>query len=157
MTKIAPIRHHHVTFTLPEGLLPIAMRFPDAIYNALFSAASWVLKDWFEYKHDVTPGIVAMLHTVGGHIHLHVLVAGGGVSNGGWHEVRWNYLTRIDHFRKKFRGRFEKELLLALQCGELGTMTEAEVKSLFLRLNQQQWIVAVQKGMYKPEHVVRYS
>jgi len=128
------------------------------------------------------PGIVAVLHTAGfalkKHIHLHVLVTGGGVKNGRWHELERNYLRRIDHFRKKFRWRFEHDLLLALRrgdpvrysnndedgasCvgvisrGELGTMTEAEVKSLFLRLNQQQWVVAVQKGMYKPEHVVRY-
>ncbi|MBI4548780.1 MAG: transposase [Ignavibacteriae bacterium] len=160
MTKIAPIRHHHVTFTLSEGLLPIAMRFPNAICNALFSAASWVLKDWFEYKHQLIPGIVAVLHTAGfalkKHIHLHVLVTGGGVKNGRWHELQRNYLTRIDHFRKKFRWRFEHDLLLALQRGELGSMSEHELKQLFLQLNQQQWVVAVQKGMYKPEHVVRY-
>lgn len=160
MTKIAPVRHHHVTFTLPEGLLPVAIRYPQVVYNALFSAASWVLKDWFQYKHQLTPGIVAVLHTAGfalkRHIHLHVLVTGGGVKNGRWHELKRNYLTRIDHFRRRFRWRFEHDLLLAVRRGELDGINETELKQLFLQLNQQQWVVAVQKGMYRPEHVVRY-
>ena len=160
MMKIAPVRHHHVTFTLPEGLLPVAIRYPQVVYNALFSAANWVIKDWFQYKHQLTPGIVAVLHTAGfalkRHIHLHMLVTGGGVRNGRWHELKRNYLTRIDHFRRRFRWRFEHDLLLALRRGELGTSSEVELKRLFLQLNKMQWVVAVQKGMYRPEHVVRY-
>lgn len=160
LNVIADIRHHHVTFTLPESLLPLINRFPKAVYNALFSAASWVLKDWFHYKHKLTPGIVAVLHTAGfalkRHIHLHVLISGGGVRNGRWHELERNYLTRLDFFRNRFRWRFENDLLIALQHGELGTMTEAELKSLFIQMNQSQWVVAVQKGLSTPESIINY-
>lgn len=157
---LVEVRHHHVTFTLPEALLPLAHRFPRAVYNALFSAASWVLKDWFRFKHSLRPGIIAVLHTAGfalkRHIHLHLLVSGGGVRNGEWHELEGNYLTRLDWFRDRFRWRFEHDLLLALRRGELGDMKEAELKSLFKRLNGERWVVAVQKGLRRPERIVRY-
>lgn len=168
---LAPVRHHHAVFTLPEGLMPIVHRHPKAVYDALFSSASWVLKEWFRAKHTMVPGIIAVLHTAGfalkRHIHLHVLVTGGGVSltlqsfsggarRGQWHELERNFLTRIDHFRKRFRWRFEHDLLQALRRGELQGISEHELKSLFTQLNHHRWVVAIQKGLHNPESIVRY-
>ena len=163
--KLAPIRHHHVTFTLPEKILPIAYKYPRPVYDSLFSSATSVLKDWFEYKHHMVPGIVAVLHTAGfalkRHIHLHVLTTGGGIQDvaegaSRWKELERNYLTRLDFFRNRFRWEFEHDLLLALRRGELGETTEVELKRLFVELNQNRWVVAVQKGIYQPEQIVRY-
>lgn len=171
--KLGPIRHHHVTFTLPEKILPITYKYPRRVYDSLFKAATSVLKDWFMYKHKMVPGIVAVLHTAGfalkRHIHLHVLVTGGGIQNGRWKELERNYLTRLDFFRDRFRWEFEHNLLLALRLprtgspsGELsegycgGETTEAELKRLFIELNKNRWVVAVQKGIYQPEQIVRY-
>lgn len=160
LSILAPIRHHHVVFTLPEGLLPIVHHYPKVVFNSLFSSASWVLKDWFRYKHNLTPGIVTVLHTAGfalkRHIHLHVLVTGGGIRNGKWHELKRNYLTRIDHFRKRFQWRFEYELLSALKHGKMGTVSETELKRLFKDLNNQRWVVAIQKGLHEPWKIIRY-
>ena len=158
--KLAPVRHHHVTFTLPEKILPVAHRYPKAVYASLFSAATSVLKDWFEYKHKMVPGMVAVLHTAGfglkRHIHLHVLVTGGGIRNGRWQELEGNYLTRLDFLRDRFRWQFEHDLMLANGRGELRETTERELKRLFAELNENRWVVAVQKGIYQPEQIVRY-
>jgi hypothetical protein len=69
---LAPIRHHHVVFTLPEGLLSLAHRYPKVVYNALFSSASFIIKEWFQNKHKLTPGIVAVLHTAGFALKRHI-------------------------------------------------------------------------------------
>jgi len=158
--KLADIRHHHVTFTLPEKILPVAQRYPKTVYESLFHAGRVVLKDWFEYKHGMVPGIVAVLHTAGfglkRHIHLHVLVTGGGIKDGRWQELERNYLTRIDFFRRRFRWEFEHELLLAHHRGEIAEMSQTELKGLFAELNRKDWVIAVQKGIYKAEQIVRY-
>ena len=160
MGKLATMRHHHVTFTIPEKLLPIAYRYPKAVYDSLFKAATTVLKDWFESKHSMVPGIVAVLHTAGfglkRHIHLHVLVTGGGTRDGRWKELERNYLTRLDFFRNRIRWKFEHDLLLSLFRGELGETTEVELKRLFIEVNGNRWVVTVQKGIYEPEQIVRY-
>lgn len=160
MSILALIRHHHVVFTLPERLLPLVLRYPKVMYNAMFTSSSRVLKKWFQHKHNLKPGIVAVLHTSGfalkRHIHLHVLVTGGGIRNGKWHELKRNYLTRIDHFRKRFQWRFENELLSALNRDEMCTVGEIELKRLFKELNRERWVVAVQKGLDEPWKVVRY-
>lgn len=160
LVRLADIRHHHITFTLPEKILPIAQRYPKTVYESLFHAGTVVLKDWFKYKYGLSPGIVAVLHTAGfalkRHIHLHVLITGGGIKNGKWHELERNYLTRIDFFRRRFRWEFEHELMLAYRRGEIPEMPEMQLKRLFLEMNQKDWVVAIQKGIYKPEQIVRY-
>jgi hypothetical protein len=159
---LAPMRHHHVVFTLPEEILVLVQRYPKVVYNTLFKAATGVLKDWFEHKHNLTPGIVAVLHTAGfalkRHIHLHVLVTGGGIRtrDGRWHELEHNYLTRLDFFRNRFRWQFEHDLLLAQKRGEMDDVKEHALKVFFKEINHHRWVVAVQKGLNRPERVVRY-
>jgi hypothetical protein len=83
---LLPIRYFHVVFTLPEGLRPIALRNPKAVYTLLFKAASETL---LELARDpkflgAEIGFTALLHTwtrtLLDHPHLHCIVTGGALS-----------------------------------------------------------------------------
>src|SRR5260370_27075462 len=64
-----------------------------------------IIKEYFEKKHKVTPGIIAGLHTFGSRInfnpHIHMLVTMGGMKvNGEW--KKYDYIP-FEMLRKQWQ------------------------------------------------------
>jgi len=82
------VNHRHVILTIDEGLRIVFLKHRELL-KALMDEGARFIKEFFEKKHKVTPGIVMGLHTFGSRInfnpHLHLLVTMGGMKkNGEW-------------------------------------------------------------------------
>ena len=81
-----PVEYHHVVFTLPAAIGPLARANPAAVYGLLFQAAADTLREVAADPHylGAEVGVLAVLHTWGQqlthHPHLHCVVTGGGLS-----------------------------------------------------------------------------
>src|SRR3990172_3245936 len=101
LSQLPPLKHHHVTFTLPAELRPLAKANPELVYNLLFHTSAQVLKCWFREKHQTEPGLISVLQTAGSdlhfHPHAHLLVSAGGLKGGQWFELPSDYLINAKY------------------------------------------------------------
>ena len=87
--ELLPVEYHHVVFTLPAALGPIALQNRRVVYGLLFKAAAETLQQIAaDPKHlGAEIGFLAVLHTWGQnlqhHPHVHCVVPGGGLSPDG--------------------------------------------------------------------------
>lgn len=86
--EVFRVQHRHVIFTIDEGLRVIFLKHRQLL-KAFMDEGARLVKEYFEKKHKVTPGIIVGLHTFGSRInfnpHLHMLVTMGGMKeNGEW-------------------------------------------------------------------------
>jgi len=82
------VNHRHVIFTIDEGLWDVFL-LHRKLLKLFMDEAVRIVKEHFEKKHKVTPGIIAGLHTFGARMnynpHVHMLVTMGGMKkNGEW-------------------------------------------------------------------------
>ena len=98
--KLLPVGYFMVTFTLPAGLRPIALRHQRVVYDALFASAADTLK-CFGANHrqlHADLGFCAVLHThnrrLDYHPHLLVVIPGGGIdaARKQWRKLTGRYL-----------------------------------------------------------------
>lgn len=167
LSQLPKLKHHHVVFTLPAQLRPLAKANPEIVYTLLFHSSAAVIKGWFVEKHHATPGIISVLQTAGSDLHynphLHTIVSAGGLKDQQWFELRGDYLVNEKYLAKKFRWRFLKELVAAYDHGRLelpGELVRLQERREFMRLVKQlhsiTWVVAVQPPLADPENIVRY-
>jgi hypothetical protein len=165
---LSDIKHHHVVFTLPAGLRPLAQRNSTLVYDLLFQTTAKVLQDWFAYKHQLKCGVVSVLHTAGSdlkyHPHLHLIVSAGGshLKTGELTELKGDYLCRAQHLKRRFRWEFERGLIHLYGQGKLklsGSLSLGRRYFLsFIRhLNQKDWVVSVQPSLADRSHIIRYA
>jgi hypothetical protein len=88
MEDVFQVNHRHVVFTIDEGLWGIFLLHRKMLKEFMDEAVR-IIKEHFEKKHKITPGIIAGLHTFGSRLnfnpHVHMLVTMGGMrSNGEW-------------------------------------------------------------------------
>lgn len=80
------VNHRHVIFMIDEGLREIFIQHRHLL-KPLMDEAVGIVKEYFERKQKVTPGIIAGLHTFGSRInfnpHVHMLVTMGGMRKDG--------------------------------------------------------------------------
>jgi hypothetical protein len=161
------IKHHHVVFTLPAQLRPLAKANPELLYTLLFHTSAEVIKEWFADKHSAVPGIISVLQTAGSDLHynphLHTIVSAGGLKSEQWFELANDYLVNAKYLAKKFRWRFLKELVAAYDQGRLqlpGELATWRERHEFMRLAKQlhsvTWVVSIQPPLTDPENIVRY-
>ena len=83
---LLPVEYHHVVFTLPGAVAPLALQNPRRLYGLLFAAAWETVRELALDPHylGAEVGMVAVLHTWGQtlrhHPHLHCVVTGGGLA-----------------------------------------------------------------------------
>ena len=82
------VNHRHVIFTIDEGLWDVFL-LHRKLLKPFMDEAVRIIKEHFQKKHKVTPGIIAGLHTFGAKMnfnpHVHMLVTMGGMKkNGEW-------------------------------------------------------------------------
>ncbi len=85
---VLQVNHRHVIFTIDEGLRVIFQKHRHLLKDLMDEAAR-IVRDFFQKKCKVIPGIIAGLHTFGAKInfnpHVHMLVTMGGMKkNGEW-------------------------------------------------------------------------
>lgn len=82
------VNHRHVIMTIDEGLREVFLKH-RGLLKEFMNEAVRIVKEYFEKKHKVTPGIIAGLHTFGSRMnfnpHVHMLVTMGGMKpDGEW-------------------------------------------------------------------------
>ncbi|WP_422662600.1 MULTISPECIES: IS91 family transposase [Rhodopirellula] len=124
--RLLPVPHHHLIFTIPHSLNPIWRFNKRAFADVFFQAASQSLMQLLgsaQYM-GARPGILAALHTwnqkLDEHVHLHVLVTAGGLSEDGtWIGAKKKCLLPRKVLMTKFRGKFKTLLKEAFRNGKI--------------------------------------
>lgn len=120
------------------------------------------LKDWMNYKYDLQPGIISVLHTAGekkeNHFHTHMILSWGGIDkNRTVQQIKGKYVN-YDYLKSKFRGIFEKRLIDLFNSGKLDHDFKdvIEFKRFLKRVNEKNWIIHFEDPMDTPADVIRY-
>ena len=159
--RILPVGHHHVVFTLPEQVRPLARRYPKEVYEALFAAVNDALTT---LAHDVLGaqlGVTAVLHTwtrkLLFHPHVHCIVTAGGLSTDGqrWVE-RTRYLFPVRRMKALFRARFLAQLARRRDAGRLPCSDEEWSRLLRDLPGKRSWVIFVEPPFGRSTHVLRY-
>lgn len=164
--RMLDVKHFHVVFTLPAELRPLAAFAKDAVYGALFGAASATLLEFGERRLSATIGATLVLHTwtrdLRFHPHVHAIVTGGGLSRNGeqWCSVRKDYLFPVHLMSRVFRGKMIDELTCAYKDGKFSGFNDFDDPEAFSKLVgtlwKQPWVVYAKPTFSKGEYVLKY-
>jgi hypothetical protein len=176
--SLLPVEYHHVVFTLPQQLAPLALQNPKLIYGLLFRAAAATLRQIAaDPKHlGAEIGVVAVLHTWGQtlqhHPHLHCVASGGGLAvDGAGRRVeppRWvacpaGFFLPVKVLGAVYRGKFLAGLRAAYDAGQLAlhgqlaALAEPAAFQAWLQpLYAQKWVVYSKPPFAGPEVVLKY-
>lgn len=156
------IPHRHVVFTIPHQLNFLIIRNKFILLNTLMQTSAEALKDWVNYKFDLQPGIISVLHTAGeqkeNHFHTHMILSWGGINkNRTVQQIKGKYVN-YDYLKSKFRGIFEKRLIDLYDSGKLDHNFRdiIEFKRFLKRVNEKNWIIHFEDPMETPADVIRY-
>jgi hypothetical protein len=168
--ELLPVPYFHLVFTLPHELNALAQGNPRALYAMLFAAAAETLVEFGENPRWLGGSIAAtlVLHTWGQtlsqHLHVHVLVAAGALSESGtWVRSRRGFLFPVKALSIVFRGKFLAALGAALAGGRLtlsGSTTALgeprAQRSLLADLRKHSWVVYAKRPFAGPQQVLEY-
>jgi Putative transposase/Transposase zinc-binding domain len=169
--ELLPVEYHHVVFTLPAVLGPIALQNPREVYGILFRAAAETLQQIAaDPKHlGAEIGFLAILHTWGQnlehHPHLHCVVPGGGLAPDGsrWIACPPGFFLPVRVLSRVFRGKFLALLGTAFEQGKLtfhGKLRELADTGAFQRRlaasAETEWVVYSKPPFGGPEQVLKY-
>jgi hypothetical protein len=151
--------HHHIVFTTPQELVPL-WRYNKALFaTTLFAAASQSLLELLDDPQflGARPGLLAALHTwsqtLAAHVHLHVLVTGGGLdADGNWIAAKKDCLLPRKVLMVKFRGKFRAMLLELLVGGKLTLPPDSKLNRWQSELNRLGRVAWTVKLMERYEH-----
>ena len=169
--ELLPVGYFHLVFTLPGPIADIAYHNKAAIYGLLFRAAaeatSTIAAD--PKRLGARIGITAVLHSWGSamthHPHLHMIVAGGGISLDGtrWVSSRPGFFLPVRVLSRLLRRLFLGKLLSAHQAGRLAffgdhaVLAEPRTFAAFLApLRKTEWVVYAKKPFAGPHAVLAY-
>ena len=154
--------HRHVVFTLPHQLNYLINKNKFLLLNTLMQTSAEALKDWMNYKYDLQPGIISVLHTAGEqkepHFHTHMILSWGGINKSRTVEQIKGIYVNYDYLKAKFRGIFEKRLCDFFDTGKLDHDFKniIEFKRFIKRVNGKNWIIHFEAPMDTPSDVIRY-
>jgi len=169
--ELLPVAYHHVVFTLPAALGPIALQNQRTVYAILFRAASETLQTIAgdEQHLGARVGFWAVLHTWGQnlmhHPHLHCVVPGGGLCLQGrsWIPCRKGFFLPVRVLSRFFRKRFLCLLQDARRQGKLAFHGNLQPLSdpapwarLLAALRSSDWVVYSKPPFGGSEQVLKY-
>ena len=157
--ELLPVDYAHVVFTLPHQLNPLALRRPRLVYDLLFHAASETLHEFArDPRHlGAEPGILAVLHTWGQnlslHIHLHCIVTMGGLdpAHRRWIRRPGHYLFPVRALSEVFQGKYLDALRHAL-LDDPSVVPWVSLPDLW----QPRWVVYAKRPFAGPRQVLDY-
>lgn len=167
--RILPVGHHHVVFTLPAQLRPLALRNQREAYSLLFSAAWETMQLLAKEDLDAQLGVTAVLHTwtreLGYHPHVHCVVTAGALSTDGttWVE-RTSYFFPGARLKAVFRSRMLAGLRKLCEQGKVSIPEDGEDTSdssawerLERRLpGKKKWVVYTEPPLGRSTQVLSY-
>ncbi len=172
LKELLPVPYYHVVFTIPHFFNDLFLYNKKLLYNLFFKCASQTL-DTFgsDPKYlGAKLGYIGILHTWGQkldhHVHIHFIVAGGGLSaDGKWVSLPYKskFLFPVRALSKMFRGKFisrfkklynqnKLEIPDSLCCLKQGPVLDHYLNSI----HSKKWMVYAKKPFSRPEEVVRY-
>ena len=168
MKELLPVKYYHAVFTVPHQLNCLFPGNRVAMFNLLFTAASYTLLKFAgdEKYLAAQPGIIAVLHSRGQqlsfHPHIHCIVSGGGIDK----DKRWKEAVKAKHkflFPAKavaqvYRAYFLKQLQKHIDKGSI-EMNEAQQNdwlTLQTTLYNTEWITYFKEQMGGPAQVLEY-
>ena len=176
--SLLPVEYHHVVFTLPQEVAPLALQNPALVYGLLFRAAAETLRQIAaDPKHlGAEIGVVAVLHTWGQtlqhHPHLHCVASGGGLAVDAagrvleparWLSCRPGFFLPVKVLGAVYRGKFLAGLRAASAAGQLQfhgrleALAEPAAFQAWLQpLVAKPWIVYSKPPFAGPEVVLKY-
>jgi len=168
---LLPVPYYHVVFTMPVEIARIAYQNKAAVYNLLFKArAETLLTIAADPKHlGARVGMTSVLHTWGSamthHPHVHMIVAGGGLSADGtkWITCRKNFFLSVRVLSSLYRRLILEGLAKLHHAGKLqffGDHAELADKAnfeAFLKpLRKIDWVVYAKEPFAGPNAVLAY-
>jgi hypothetical protein len=172
---LLPVEYHHVVFTLPAELSPLALANPALVYDLLLRSAAAAIRDVAANpkRLGAMVGVLTVLHTWGQnlhhHPHVHCVVTGGGLSCDGagklgaqprWVACRAGFFLPVRVLSRLFRGKFLAGLRALLDAGEVrlpGTLAEAPLgKRGWAGLYAKDWVVYSKRPFGGPAQVLKY-
>jgi Putative transposase/Transposase zinc-binding domain len=169
--ELLPVEYHHVVFTLPAALGPIALQNPQEAYGLLFKAAAETLQQIAaDPKHlGAEIGFLAVLHTWGQnlqhHPHVHCVVPGGGLSPDGsrWIPCKPGFFLPVRVLSRVFRGKFLALIKAAFDQGKLAfhgklaaLADRGEFQRRLVASAKTEWVVYSKPPFGGPEQVLKY-
>ena len=164
-SKLLPIRHFHLVFTIPQSLHKLFYINQSVAYSLLFKASSKALKTASSNPNylGAQTGAVSILHTWGQtltyHPHIHMIVPSGGLTEDGmeWISSSKKYLFPVKVLSALFRGILNKYLEEAVSKGEIKLPDDiedyAQLKTLIYAKN---WVVFAKSPFASADRVVEY-
>lgn len=168
---LLPVEYFHLVFTVPPGLHAFALAHPAVFYNALLGAVKDTLLELAAAPNHLGAQIggLMVLHTWGQtmqlHPHVHVVLAGGGISRD---EARWvscppGFFLPVRVLSRKFRGKLLALLQQEHDAGRL-VMTgglahldgRRQFRAYLTPFYQQEWNVYAKPPWSGPEQVLKY-
>lgn len=159
--RVLPVGHHHVVFTLPGQLRPLAKRHPRRVFDLLLTAVRETLTILPREHLGLQLGVTAVLHTwtreLLFHPHVHCIVTAGGLTLDG---TRWiarkNFLLHVALMKAYFRGRVLHHLDRLRQQDEINLGQAAWKKLIGSLPKPKRWCVYIQKPFGRSAHVLEY-
>ena len=161
LCNILNVSHFHAVFTVAEELNKLALANKGVFYALLFKAASETVKAIAADKKFLgsLPGITAVLHTWGRslayHPHIHMIITGGGYSQGGWVASSKDFLLPVRAMSKMFRGLFVSLLRKAFNSGDI-VFDKDEFDVSIDEAMGKKWVVYCKKPFKGTKGVFRY-
>lgn len=120
LKELLPVPYYHMVFTLPHELNDLCLCNKRVVYDLFFAAAAESLQSFAadEKYLGAEIGFTAVLHSWGQqlpyHVHLHMIVSGGGISLDGksWKNLpyREQFIFPVKAMSKVMRGIFIQHL-----------------------------------------------
>jgi predicted Zn-ribbon and HTH transcriptional regulator len=173
LEELLPIPYYHCVFTLPHSLNPLTLYNKRVIYDLFFQAASYTLHTFSKDPQylGARGGFIGILHSWGQnlsyHVHLHFIIAGGGLSHDGkkWiglpyqHDFLFPVKAMSQVMRQKFRellDRAYEDRKLVLD-GDVGELKQRAAFEKFLdKVAWEKWVIYIKKPFCGPEEVLKY-
>ncbi len=158
----------HLVFTLPHALNSLAQFHARWVYRTLMQCAAATLTEFAANPRwlGATPAFTLVLHTwtqdLRRHIHVHALMACGGLDGQGqWCGPKRSptFLFPVHALSKVLRGKFLDALLLAGQAGTLPhdpAATNVARQARLVQLKRHDWVVYAKTPLAGPELVLDY-
>ena len=168
LAELLPVPYCHLVFTLPHALNGLAQRHARWVYRTLMQCAAATLTEFAANPRwlGAMGAFTLVLHTwtqdLRRHIHMHALMACGGLDAAG----RWctpkrspTFLFPVHALSKVFRGKFLDALRRASQAGELPldpADTDPLRQARLKELTRNAWVVYAKTPLAGPEVVLDY-
>lgn len=110
LRELPPVPYAHLVFTVPDTLAEHCRAQPEALYRALFEAASQSVLRLAKERYGIKPGMITVLHTWGQNLHFHphihlIVTAGGMADQGTWKPTPEGYFLPVRALSAIFRAK----------------------------------------------------